>query len=166
MQSKIGASHMKRFLAVLLMVSGTGAGLWVARGSASALPQAAPSFSIQYLEGTQQHKDRATSLAVITQGGKMIWLAGQSGGGSPGNFEGQARSVFANMKLTLERGGASLKDVVFLKVFMKSDPSNGAALTRILEELFADGKYPASSVVTVAYAGSLIEIQGVAVVPE
>ena len=68
------------------------------------------------------------------------------------------------MQVTLNQSGASLKNLVSLKVFIKADPGNSADLVKLLQEIFPDGKYPASSVVTVAYAGSLIEIQGVAVV--
>ena len=158
--------HRKRLVAGFLLLSGMGMWLLVARGNADAIPQTPSSFSIQYLEGTQEQTNRAISPAVITQGGKIIWLAGQSGGGSPGNFAGQARSVFDRMQMTLARSNASLKNVVFLKVFIKADPANSDDLVKILKEVFPDGKYPASSVVTVAYAASLIEIQGVAVVPE
>jgi enamine deaminase RidA (YjgF/YER057c/UK114 family) len=156
---------MKLVLAgLIIVVSGLAAGLSVAPGSASPPPQATPAFSIQYLEGTQQQRDRATSPAVITEGGRIIWLAGQSGGGSPGNFAGQAKSVLDRMQITLNQNGASLQNLVSLKVFIKSDPANSAVLVKMLQEIFPDGKYPASTVVTVAYAGSLIEIQGVAVV--
>ena len=162
--SKMGASPRKLVLAGLMIVSGLAAGLSVAPGSASPPPQATPAFSIQYLEGTQEQRNRATSPAVITEGGRIIWLAGQSGGGSPGNFAAQAKSVFDRMQVTLNQSGASLKNLVSLKVFIKSDPANSAVLVKLLQETFPDGKYPASTVVTVAYAGSLIEIQGVAVV--
>lgn len=155
---------MKRVLAGLMIVAAMAAVLWVARSSASPPPQAAPAFSIQYLEGTQAQKDLAKSPAVITEGGKIIWLAGQSGGGAPGNFAAQAKSVFDRMQVTLSQSGASLKNVVALKVFIKADPGNSADVVKLLQETFPDGKYPASTVVTVAYAGSLIEIQGVAVV--
>jgi enamine deaminase RidA (YjgF/YER057c/UK114 family) len=162
-QSKIGVSIMKRFLIGLVLVSGMGVWLLIARGS-SLPPQAAPPFSVQYLEGTQDQKARAYSPAVITEGGRIIWLAGQSGGGAPGNFSAQAKSVFDQMQATLNRSGASLKNIVSMKVFLKSDPSNGDDLVKILHEVFPDGKYPASTVVTTAYAPSLIEIQAVAVV--
>ena len=155
---------MKRFLIGIVLVSGMGAWLLMAQGS-SLPPQGAPSFSVRYLEGTQEQKARAYSPAVITEGGKIIWLAGTSGGGAPGNFSAQAGSVFDQMQATLSRSGASLRNIVSMKVFLKSDPSNGDDLVKILREVFPDGKYPASSVVTTAYSPSLIEIQAVAVVP-
>jgi 2-iminobutanoate/2-iminopropanoate deaminase len=34
--------------------------------------------SVQYLEGTDFQKGRSFSPAVITEGGKIVWLAGQT----------------------------------------------------------------------------------------
>ena len=54
---------------------------------------------VDYLEGTEFQKNRAFSPAVITQGGKTVWLAGQtatvdaSGNDISGNFEAQVRAI-------------------------------------------------------------------------
>jgi enamine deaminase RidA (YjgF/YER057c/UK114 family) len=127
---------------------------------------------IEHLEGTDTQKSRAYSPAVVTQGGRTIWLAGQtttvdeSGKDISGNFEAQARTVFALMDRTLKRAGGSLADLVTMTVFI-TDPRYGDALVKIRGEHFRDGRYPASALITVtafARPGILIEIQGVAVV--
>ena len=59
------------FIATVGLVAG-GATLHLARG------QQSRSFAAQYLEGTAQQKQRAFSPAVITEGGKTVWLAGQT----------------------------------------------------------------------------------------
>ncbi len=127
---------------------------------------------VEHLEGTDFQKSRAFSPAVITQGGRTIWLAGQtttvdeSGKDISGNFEAQARTVFALMDRTLKRAGGSLANLVTMTVFI-SDPRYGDPFVRIRGELFRDGRYPASALITVtafARPGVLIEIQGVAVV--
>ena len=126
---------------------------------------------VEHLEGTDFQKSRAFSPAVITQGGRTIWLAGQtttvdeSGKDISGNFEAQARTVFALMDRTLKRAGGSLANLVTMTVFI-SDPRYGDPFVRIRGELFRDGRYPASALITVtafARPGVLIEIQGVAV---
>ena len=127
---------------------------------------------VEYLEGTDFQKSRAFSPAVITQGGRTIWLAGQtaavdeSGKDISGNFEAQARTIFALMDRTLKRAGGSLASLVTMTVFI-NDPRYGDSFVRIRAEHFKDGRFPASALITVtafARPGILIEIQGVAVV--
>jgi enamine deaminase RidA (YjgF/YER057c/UK114 family) len=127
---------------------------------------------VEHLEGTDSQKSRAYSPAVITQGGRTIWLAGQtatvdgSGKDISGNFEAQTRTIFALMDRTLKRGGGSLANLVTMTVFI-NDPRYGDPFVKIRGEIFRDGRYPASALITVsafARPGILIEIQGVAVV--
>jgi enamine deaminase RidA (YjgF/YER057c/UK114 family) len=127
---------------------------------------------VEHLEGTDIQKSRAYSPAVITQGGRTIWLAGQtttvdeSGKDITGNFETQARTVFALMDRTLKRAGGSLANLVTMTVFI-TDPRYGDPFVKVRGEFFRDGRFPASALITVtafARPGILIEIQGVAVV--
>ncbi len=136
-------------------------------------PQA-PAFSARYLEGDAYQKARGFSPAVITRGGRTIWLAGQTatqdlnGKSLLGDFQGQARTVFALMDRTLKRDGGSLQNLVTMTVFI-NDPRNGDQLVKLRQELFPNGKFPASTMITVsdfAQPGMLIEIQGIAVVGE
>jgi enamine deaminase RidA (YjgF/YER057c/UK114 family) len=127
---------------------------------------------VEHLEGTDAQRSRAYSPAVITQGGRTIWLAGQtttvdeSGKDISGNFETQARTVFALMDRTLKRAGGSLANLVTMTVFI-TDPRYGDLFVKIRGEFFRDGRFPASALITVtafARPGIVIEIQGVAVV--
>src|SRR5499427_5613119 len=121
--------------------------------------------SAEYLEGNERQKSRAYSPAVITEGGRIVWLAGQTGGNT-GNFETQAREAFHQLDLTLKRAGGSLADMVTMTVFI-NDPRNGDRLTELRREIFPAGRYPGSALITVsnfAVPGILIEIQGVAVI--
>ncbi len=67
---------------------------------------------------------RAYSQAVITAGGRTIWLAGQvaiedsAGRSLAGDFDGQVREVFARLGRTLAEAGASLADMVMMTVFI------------------------------------------------
>ena len=126
----------------------------------------------KYLEGSEQQKSRAYSPAVITEGGRIVWLAGQTavvdlnGNDISGKFDEQARTLFALMNRTLERAGGSLANLVTMTVFI-TDPRLGDRLVELRREFFKEGRYPGSALVTVsnlARPGCVIEIQGVAVI--
>ena len=123
-----------------------------------------------YVKGDRA-QTRAYSPAVITEGGKIIWLAGvtaaEDGAGRSlvGNFDGQAREIFARLGKTLEQAGGTLKDMVTMTVFI-TDPRYGDRLTELRREIFGDD-FAASALITVfalARPELLIEIQGIAVV--
>jgi 2-iminobutanoate/2-iminopropanoate deaminase len=70
------------------------------------------------------------------------------------------------MDRTLKRNGGSLQNLVTMTVFI-NDPRHGDEFVKLRREMFPDGKFPASTMITVsdfAQPGMLIEIQGVAVV--
>ena len=116
--------------------------------------------------------DLAFSPAVVTEGGRIVWMAGQTatvdadGKDISGNFEAQARRVFALMDQVLRRTGGTLANLVTMTVFIK-EPRYGDRFVEIRGELFPDGNFPASALITVANLarpGMEIEIQGVAVI--
>jgi 2-iminobutanoate/2-iminopropanoate deaminase len=126
----------------------------------------------EYLEKTEQQKLRAYSPAVITQGGRTVWLAGQTatrdeaGNDVSGNFEAQVRTIFSLIDKTLKRTNGSLANMVTMTVFI-NDPRHGDKFVEMRGGFFPDGNYPASALITVsnfARPGMLIEIQGVAVI--
>lgn len=110
-------------------------------------------------------QERAFSRAVTTEGGKIVWLGGQTG--SPtSNFEGQVREIFASLEKTIKAvGGKGLTDMVTMTVFIV-DVRHGDQLTEIRREIFKEC-FPGSALITVtglARPGLLIEIQGMAVI--
>ena len=126
----------------------------------------------EYLEGTEQQKSRAYSPAVITEGGRIVWLAGQTaladkdGKDIAGNFEAQTRRVFELMDQTMRRTGGALADLVTMTVFIK-DPRHGDRFVEMRRQFFPDGKFPGSALITVTNftrPGIEIEIQAIAVV--
>jgi len=131
-----------------------------------------PPAKVEHLEGTEWQKARSFCPAVITEGGRTVWLAGQTtlvdleGRDITGNFEAQARTIFALIDRTLARAGGTLANLVTMTVFI-NDPRNGDRFVLIRSEHFIDGRYPGSALVTVsnfARPGCVIEIQGIAVV--
>jgi enamine deaminase RidA (YjgF/YER057c/UK114 family) len=126
----------------------------------------------EYLDKSEQQKSRAYSPAVITQGGRTVWLAGQTatrdelGNDISGNFEAQVRTIFSLIDKTLKRAGGSLANMATMTVFIV-DPRHGDRFVEMRAGFFPDGNYPASALITVsnfARPGMLIEIQGVAVI--
>jgi 2-iminobutanoate/2-iminopropanoate deaminase len=114
---------------------------------------------------------RAYSQAVITEGGRVVWLAGQvgaaetSGNSLAGDFDGQVREVFSRLGRTLEEAGGSLADMVTMTVFI-TDARFGDRFTQLRREIFGDD-FPASALITVAGLARpemLVEVQGIAVI--
>ncbi|HEY1300271.1 MAG TPA: RidA family protein [Stellaceae bacterium] len=128
--------------------------------------------------GAQKHwikrdsaQARAYSQAVVTEGGRTVWLAGQvgaadaSGRSLAGDFDGQVREIFARLGATLGEAGGRLADMVTMTVFI-TDARYGDRFTELRKEIFGDN-FPASALITVAGLARpefLVEVQGVAVI--
>jgi len=114
---------------------------------------------------------RGYSQAVVTEGGRIIWLAGQvaaedsAGRSLAADFDGQVREVFARLGRTLEEAGGRLADMVTMTVFI-TDARLGDRFTQLRREIFGDN-FPASALITVAGLARpemLVEVQGIAVI--
>jgi 2-iminobutanoate/2-iminopropanoate deaminase len=120
---------------------------------------------------TERAQQRGYSPAVITEGGRIVWLAGQTGtvddsGKSLANdFEGQARQIFKGFDAVLRKAGGTLADLVQMTVFV-TDVRYGEGLWQVRKEVFGDD-FPGSAMVTItalANPDAKIEIQGYAVI--
>ena len=119
----------------------------------------------------QAAQARAYSQAVVSEGGKVVWLAGQvaaedpSGNSLARDFDGQVREVFSRLGKTLEDAGGGLGDMVTMTVFI-TDARFGDRFTQLRKGIFGDN-FPASALITVAGLARpepLVEVQGVAVI--
>jgi 2-iminobutanoate/2-iminopropanoate deaminase len=119
----------------------------------------------------ERPQQRGYSLAVVTEGGKTVWLGGQiatvddAGKSLAGDFEGQVRQIFKLLSATLAKAGGKLSDMVQMTVFI-TDVRNGDRLTEIRREIFGDN-FPGSALITItalADPNAKIEIQGYAVI--
>ena len=119
----------------------------------------------------ERSEARAYSQAVITEGGRTVWLAGQvaltdAGGKSlAGDFDGQVREVFRLLGVTLADAGGKLGDMVTMTVFI-TDQRHGDRFVELRKEIFG-GDFPASALITcraLARPELLVEVQGIAVV--
>jgi 2-iminobutanoate/2-iminopropanoate deaminase len=129
-----------------------------------------PSHARDFIKGDRPQQ-RGYSQAVITDGGKIVWLAGQlavvddSGKSLAGDLDGQVRQIFKLMNATLEKAGGKLSDMVQMTVFI-TDVRYGDRLTQLRREILGDN-FPGSALITVtalAIPDAKVEIQGYAVV--
>jgi 2-iminobutanoate/2-iminopropanoate deaminase len=147
-------------LALLLGVATTGA----------VTPAAAQAPSRRFIKRDSAERS-GYSMAVVTQGGRTIWLAGQtgtvdaSGKSLAGDLDGQVHAVFAGLAATLAEAGGKLSDMVTMMVFL-TDPRNHRRFTELRREILGEN-FPASAAIYISHLANpiaLLEIQGVAVV--
>ena len=68
----------------------------------------------EYLPGSERQTSRGYSPAVITTGGRTVYLAGhggysdESGTRYPGDFDAQVRICFARIRAVLDKVGGTL----------------------------------------------------------
>lgn len=126
----------------------------------------------EYMEKTPFQLSRAFSPGVITSGGAIVWVAGQTatqdnqGNNIANNFEAQVKQLFSQIDSVLKRAGGSLDNVVTMTVFIK-ESRYGDRFVDLRKEYFKDGNYPGSALITVtnfARPGIEIEIQAVGVI--
>ena len=124
----------------------------------------------EYFKGTWQ-ENRSFSPAVVTKGGKIIWLAGvgaskdEDGKSLAGDFEAQVHATFKGIETNLARAGGTLQDIVTMTVFTL-EVRHGDLFTELRQKYFSGG-YPGSALITVAgfaHPDMMIEIQAIAVV--
>jgi enamine deaminase RidA (YjgF/YER057c/UK114 family) len=122
-------------------------------------------------KGTWEEK-RGFSPAVVTQGGKVVWLAGvgmamdEDGNSLAGDFEAQAHASFREIERILARAGGKLTDIVTMTVFTLDVRYGEEIIPRIRRQYFPDA-FPAAALITVsgfARPDMMIEIQAIAVV--
>ena len=82
----------------------------------------------EYMEKTPFQLSRAFSPGVVTSGGTMVWIAGQTatqdnqGNNIANNFEAQVKQVFSQIDGIMKRAGGSLDNIVAMTVFIKEIP--------------------------------------------
>ena len=127
----------------------------------------------EYHKGTWEEK-RGFSPAVVTTGGKIVWLAGvgmaedEDGNSLAGDFEAQAHASMREIERTLKRAGGTLQDIVTTTVFTLDTRYGADIVPKIRRQYFPDN-FPAAALITVsgfARPDMMIEIQAIAVIGE
>jgi 2-iminobutanoate/2-iminopropanoate deaminase len=131
-----------------------------------------PAMAAEYMEKTPFQMSRAFSPGVITEGGKTVWVAGQTatrdndGKDISNNFEAQTRQVISQIDQIMRKAGGSLANIVTMTVFIK-ESRYGDRFVEMRKDFFQNGNYPGSALITVtnfARPGIEIEIQSVGVI--
>ncbi len=120
---------------------------------------------------------RGYSNAIVTRGGRIVWLAGQTGMvkdgkiGDPFDLIEQFRQLLENMRTILAEAGGTMTDIVKLTIYVTDKRAYHAQRSRIGEvyrEYF--GKYfPAMTFMEVQGLydpNAMIEIEGIAVIQD
>lgn len=111
---------------------------------------------------------------LLSQGIKAngwLFISGQAGAGEngkivQGGFLAQGRQAFANLSRALEAGGASLKDVVKVTIFV-TDMGHFDDVVTLRREFFS-APYPADTIAEIRALytpEAMIEIEAIAVFP-
>ena len=128
-----------------------------------------PLMAAQYLQPT--NAERSYAAGVVTQGGRIVWLAGMGGTNKPDgtritDFAEQTRQAFRRMEATLKQAGGTLDNLVSMTVMIRNQ-ADGDTFVRVRGEFFKNNKFPASMLITAkdfANPDIMVEIQSVAVV--
>jgi 2-iminobutanoate/2-iminopropanoate deaminase len=126
----------------------------------------------EYMDKTPFQLSRAFSPGVITKGGKIVWVAGQTatkdnnGNDISNNFEAQVKQVFSQIDAVMKDAGGSVGNIVQMTVFIK-ESRYGDRFVEMRKGFFQNGNYPGSALITVtnfARPGIEIEIQAIGVI--
>jgi enamine deaminase RidA (YjgF/YER057c/UK114 family) len=110
---------------------------------------------------------------LLSQGirfGDLLFISGQAGAGDDGRivdggFLAQGRQAFSNLRRALEAGGASLRDVIKVTIFV-TDMGHFQDVVALRREFFS-APYPADTIAEIRALydpEAMIEIEAVAAV--
>jgi enamine deaminase RidA (YjgF/YER057c/UK114 family) len=117
--------------------------------------------------------EQGFSQAVVTSGRRTLYVSGQTAwdphkqliGGT--DLAAQARQAFANLQAVVEAAGATLADVVSLRIYIVGYESDkAAAVGSAFRQFFSGQSTPASTwvgVAALADPGFLVEVEATAV---
>ena len=189
----ISAAHL--FLAIVRERGGSSAKLLEEAGfdydrSAAALkelrdvrPDEFVGVSMRQARGHRRRILRPESLArpvgfshgILTQGGHLLFLAGQTSIDAegkvvaPSDIVRQYRQVLTNLEAVVEEAGGDITDIVKMTIFV-SDRDNYIANLKALGQVhkdFFDTYYPATALLEISrffQDGVMVEIEGIAVI--
>lgn len=114
---------------------------------------------------------------LLAEGGRMLFLAGQTGMGpegniaSPGDLVAQFAQALFNLRAVVEAAGGTMTDIVKLNLYVTDKAAYTANLKPIGEAYrsFFGRYYPAMTLVEVKNLfddDALVEIEGIAVIGE
>src|SRR5437870_1175782 len=117
---------------------------------------------------------RGFSHGVLTTGGRMLFLAGQTASDAEGQIVasgdvvGQYEQVLYNLKAVVEAAGGSMQDLVKITIFVRDRDDYLTHLKQLgrVHQSFFGAYYPATALFEISrfyQDEALIEIEGIAV---
>ena len=131
-------------------------------------------MSLERLTPQGLFKPATYSQVVVATGRRLVFIAGQVSIDAQGklvaedDFAGQARQVYANLRMALRGAGATPADVTKVTTYVVGyTPELRAVIAEARAAIFRAGELPASTLVGVqalAEPGYLLEVEAIAVV--
>jgi enamine deaminase RidA (YjgF/YER057c/UK114 family) len=114
------------------------------------------------------------SHGILTTGGQMLFLAGQTASAAdgrivaPGDIVGQYEQVLQNLQTVVEAAGGTMQDLVKMTIFVDDRDEYRAHLKELgkVHRAYFGNHYPATALLEISrffQDGALIEIEGIAV---
>src|SRR3954465_15401395 len=125
---------------------------------------------LQPIQTEQAPKPKGPYSQAVLSSGRYVFISGQgpvdpqTGNYVGESFEEQAIRTFDNLKTIAEAAGARLNDFVKVNAYL-NDLGNFAKFNEIYQRYFSE-PYPARTTVHSALVGMMIEVDGVAVLPD
>jgi enamine deaminase RidA (YjgF/YER057c/UK114 family) len=114
------------------------------------------------------------SHGILTTGGQMLFLAGQTASAADGqivalgDIVGQYEQVLQNLQTVVEAAGGTMQDLVKMTIFVDDRDEYRARLKELgkVHRAYFGNHYPATALLEISrffQDGALIEIEGIAV---
>ena len=122
-------------------------------------------------------KPSGYSNAILTEGGRLLFMAGQTGMDAtgaiahPGDVVAQFRQALANLKTVVEEAGGTMTDIVKLTLFVTDKAAyrlNLKPIGEVYRSVFGR-YYPAMTLIEVKSLfddAAMVEVEGIAVIGE
>ena len=117
---------------------------------------------------------RGFNHGILTEGGRILWLAGQDASGPDGKIVGendivvQFEQVLRNLQAVVEAAGGTMQDIVKLNIYTPDKAlykANMKAFGKVMKQYFGD-YFPVMAlfeVVSLFQDEAVVEMEGVAV---
>jgi len=118
------------------------------------------------------HRRPNYNQGILVDGGKLLFIAGQTAVDAKGNFvgkgdiEAQARQVYENMKAVLDDAGGSFDDIVKTTIYI-TDIKHREGLHKIRKQYFTGDQATSTLLIIKGLAREefLMEVEAIAVIP-
>jgi enamine deaminase RidA (YjgF/YER057c/UK114 family) len=109
-------------------------------------------------------------LAIVPAGGRLVFVAGQTGGRDKGSYRDQVRVALGAIRTAMEAAGGTMADVAKLTVYsVGHDEARHDDLATEVKAVFDPGLAPTCTIVPSTQSGTsadqLVEIEAVGVLP-